>query len=97
MYSTVKVQCNVYIHSDIETKFVKVSEDDIEEMFHFADKDQDGRISYGEFQVMVTPPKIDINDMINIKHKDTAKKVTIVDNNINKKETDGIKKEKSVT
>ena len=77
-------------------KNIKVSEDDIEEMFHFADKDRDGRISYGEFQVMVTPPKIDINDVINIKHKDPAKRVTIVDNNINHKEADGIKKKKNV-
>ena len=33
----------------------KVSEEDIEEMFSFADKDQDGKISYAEFQVMICP------------------------------------------
>ena len=63
-------------------------------------QDQDGRISYGEFQLMVTPPKIDINDeMINIKPKDSAKKVTIVDNNENHKanESDQIKTVKNET
>ena len=33
----------------------KVSEEDIEEMFSYADKDQDGKISYSEFQVMISP------------------------------------------
>ena len=35
----------------------KVSEEDIEEMFSYADKDQDGKISYSEFQVMINPPQ----------------------------------------
>ena len=35
----------------------KVSEEDIEEMFNFADKDGDGKISYTEFQIMINPPK----------------------------------------
>ena len=63
-------------------------------------QDKDGRISYGEFQVMVTPPKIDINDeMIHIKTKDSTKKVTIVDNNENHKasESDQIKSVKKET
>ena len=34
-----------------------VSEEDIEEMFTYADKDGDGKISYTEFQVMISPPK----------------------------------------
>jgi Ca2+-binding EF-hand superfamily protein len=34
-----------------------VSEEDIEEMFTFADKDGDGKISYTEFQIMINPPK----------------------------------------
>ena len=49
---------------------------------------------------MVTPPKIDINDeMIDIKPKDSAKKVTIVDNNENHKanESDQIKTVKNET
>ena len=53
-----------------------------------------------EFQLMVTPPKIDINDeMIDIKPKDSAKKVTIVDNNENHKanESDQIKTVKNET
>jgi len=36
----------------------KVSEEEIEEMFIFADKDKDGKISYTEFQIMMSPPKI---------------------------------------
>jgi len=36
---------------------VEVSEVDIEEMFTYADQDQDGRISYDEFQTMINPPK----------------------------------------
>ena len=35
----------------------KVSEEEIEEMFTFADKDKDGKISYTEFQTMMNPPK----------------------------------------
>ena len=49
---------------------------------------------------MVTPPKIDINDeIIDIKPKDSAKKVTIVDNNENHKanESDQIKTVKNET
>ena len=34
-----------------------MSEEDIEEMFNFADKDCDGKISYIEFQTMINPPK----------------------------------------
>ena len=34
-----------------------VSEEDIE-MFKYADKDCDGKISYSEFQVMINPPKL---------------------------------------
>ena len=34
-----------------------MSEEDIEEMFAFADKDCDGKISYTEFQIMISPPK----------------------------------------
>ena len=37
----------------------QVSEDDIEEMFKFADKDQDGKISFIEFQLMIKPQKPD--------------------------------------
>jgi hypothetical protein len=35
-----------------------VSEQDIMEMFSFADKDRDGRISYDEFLIMITPVKV---------------------------------------
>ena len=35
----------------------KVCEEYIEEMFTFADKDCDGKISYKEFQTMINPPK----------------------------------------
>ena len=34
-----------------------MSEEDIEEMFTYADKDGDGKISYTEFQIMINPPK----------------------------------------
>ena len=33
----------------------KVSEEDIEEMFSYADQDRDGKLSYSEFQVMINP------------------------------------------
>ena len=48
---------------------------------------------------MVTPPKIDISDEINIKPKDLSKKVTIVDKNENHKakESDQIKTVKNKT
>ena len=36
---------------------IQVSEEEIEEMFCYADKDCDGKISYQEFQVMINPPK----------------------------------------
>ena len=32
---------------------VEVSEEDIEEMFEYADKNKDGRLSYKEFKVSV--------------------------------------------
>jgi len=35
----------------------EVSEEDIEEMFTYADKDGDGKISYTEFKIMINPPK----------------------------------------
>ena len=35
----------------------QVSDEDIEEMFNYADKDCDGKISYLEFQTMINPPK----------------------------------------
>ena len=35
----------------------QVSEEDIEEMFSYADKDGDGKISYTEFKIMINPPK----------------------------------------
>ena len=34
-----------------------MAEEDIEEMFTYADKDCDGKISYLEFQAMINPPK----------------------------------------
>jgi hypothetical protein len=48
---------------------VHVSDKDIEEMFAFADRDGDGRLSYQEFQVMVLPreppavPKPHVSDI----------------------------------
>ena len=64
----------------------QVSEDDIEEMFEFADKDGDGKISFLEFQLMINPPqppvKLD-SDAKNGKLKDSGKKVTIITNDSN--------------
>ena len=37
---------------------IQVSEEDIESMFRYADKDGDGKISYQEFQVMINPPPV---------------------------------------
>ena len=53
-----------------------MSEDDIDEMFNFADKDKDGKISFLEFQIMINPPKLQI-DFNKNKTKDSVKKVTI--------------------
>jgi len=36
---------------------VPVDDEDIEEMFEFADKNKDGKLSYKEFKVMVNPPE----------------------------------------
>ena len=36
---------------------IPVSEEDIDEMFTYADNDKDGKISYKEFQTMINPPK----------------------------------------
>ena len=33
-----------------------VSDNEISEMFNFADKDADGKLSYAEFQIMIDPP-----------------------------------------
>ena len=55
----------------------KVSEDDIEEMFSFADKDKDGKISFMEFQLMINPPKIE-SEIVMSKSKEPLKKVTIL-------------------
>ena len=35
----------------------KVSDEEIEQMFSFADANNDGKISYDEFQIMINPPK----------------------------------------
>lgn len=37
---------------------VQVDETDIQDMFSYADKDKDGRISYSEFLLMINPPKL---------------------------------------
>jgi len=34
---------------------VPVNEEDIDQMFEFADKDKDGKITYSEFQIMINP------------------------------------------
>ena len=36
---------------------VFVSDEDIEDMFSFADKDGDGKLSYAEFKIMIDPPQ----------------------------------------
>ena len=63
---------------------LQVSEDDIEEMFNFADKDRDGKISFLEFQLMINPPKLESDSSLKkSKSKDGVKKVTIVDHGDN--------------
>merc|ERR1712142_289916 len=52
----------------------EVSDADIEEMFNYADKDGDGKISYQEFQVMINPPKVTAEIQNTRKH---SKRVTI--------------------
>ena len=69
--------------------YYQVSEDDIEEMFKFADKDQDGKISFIEFQLMIKPQKPDesnnnyhLENLKNInKNGENVKKVTIMTEN----------------
>ena len=34
-----------------------MSDEDIEDMFSYADKDGDGKINWTEFEVMINPPK----------------------------------------
>ena len=46
---------NEFIHI-MKNLPVFVSDEDIEEMFNFADKDADGKLSYAEFQIMIDPP-----------------------------------------
>lgn len=73
----------------------QVSEDDIEEMFKFADKDQDGKISFIEFQLMIKPQKPDesnnnynLENLKNInKNGENVKKVTIMTENDSLAET----------
>ena len=69
---------------------MQVSEEDIEEMFAYADKDSDGKISYTEFQTMINPPKPPPEQQV-VKAATTAKRVTIQtsgqsDNSINTEE-----------
>lgn len=54
----------------------QVCEEDIEEMFVFADKDCDGKISYTEFQTMINPPKPP-PEQLQTKPAQTRKRVTI--------------------
>ena len=54
-----------------------MSEEDIEEMFTFADKDSDGKISYIEFQAMINPPKPPPEPQPHRAPTPTVKKVTI--------------------
>ena len=69
---------------------MQVSEEDIEEMFAYADKDSDGKISYTEFQTMINPPKPPPEHQV-VKATTIAKKVSIKtpgqsDNSINTEE-----------
>ena len=70
-----------FIKNDFKIKtFLQVSEDDIEEMFNFADKDRDGKISFLEFQLMINPPKLDSDSSLKkSKSKEGVKKVTIIE------------------
>ena len=68
--------------------YYQVSEDDIEEMFKFADKDQDGKISFIEFQLMIKPQKPDesnnnyhLENLKQNKNGENVKKVTIMTEN----------------
>ena len=54
-----------------------MSEEDIEEMFTFADKDSDGKISYKEFQAMINPPKPPPEPQPHQTPTPTVKRVTI--------------------
>merc|ERR1712013_118289 len=52
----------------------EVSEEDIELMFSYADKDGDDKISYQEFQVMINPPLVNTD---NQGQRKASKRVTI--------------------
>ena len=54
-----------------------MSEEDIEEMFVYADMDTDGKISYTEFQAMINPPKPPTEPKQCLSPAQTVKKVTI--------------------
>jgi len=74
---------------------VPVKEEDIDQMFEFADKDKDGKISYSEFQIMinpqviVTPPKHSLRNLRKFlpQLKVMAKKEGITNENEEKQET----------
>ena len=70
-------QLQKYFGYKVSKNIFQVSEDDIEEMFTFADKDKDGKISFMEFQMMINPPKLE-SEILQSKNKDPVKKVTIL-------------------
>ena len=53
----VKVVYFVLVYLSFMQIHYQVLDEDIDEMFNFADKDKDGKISWEEFQTMINPPK----------------------------------------
>merc|ERR1719483_1167617 len=75
---------------------VPVEEEDIDQMFDFADKDKDGKISYSEFQTMINPQVVKIAPKYSFRNlqkylpqlKEMARKEGIAKETKNKEEGD---------
>ena len=65
---------------------MQVCEEDIEEMFTTADADCDGKISYKEFQTMMSPPHPPTEQGPAVQAS-TSKKVTIQDQEKERRDT----------
>jgi len=60
-----------------------VPDTEILEMFKYADKDRDGRISYDEFLIMITPVKVPETPIICIRPESNNEDININDSNKN--------------
>ena len=58
MMVNLPVKVRIVSSQDIQVCLIlKVPDEDIEDMFSYADNEGDGKINWTEFQVMINPPK----------------------------------------